>query len=49
MSCQESFIYRKADAEKKIADMKILKGEKKETEDMINTLIGIAVDMLSKK
>lgn len=42
-------LYRKANAEKKKAAVKILKGEKKETDDMINTLIGTAVDMLSKK
>ena len=42
-------LYRKADASTKKGVMKLLKGEKNETEDMLNSLIGTAMDMLSKK
>ena len=42
-------LYRKADSATKKSVMKLLKGEKNETEDMLNSLIGTAMDMLSKK
>ena len=42
-------LYRKADSATKKSVMKLLKGEKSDSEDMITTLIGTAVDMLSKK
>lgn len=42
-------LYRKADASTKKSVMKLLKGEKSEAEDMLGSLIGTAMDMLSKK
>ncbi len=42
-------LYRKADADTKKSVMKLLKGEKNDTGDMLNTLLGTAVEMLSKK
>lgn len=42
-------LFRKADASTKKSVMKLLKGEKSEAEDMLGSLIGTAMDMLSKK
>ena len=42
-------LYRKADASTKKSVMKLLKGEMSEAEDMLGSLIGTAMDMLSKK
>ena len=42
-------LYRKADAATRKSVMKLLKGEKTQTEDMIGSLLGTAMDMFSKK
>ena len=42
-------LYRKADADTKKSVMKLLKGEKNQTEDMLGSLLGTAMDMFSKK
>lgn len=42
-------LYRKADAATKKSVMKLLKGEKTQTEDMLGSLLGTAMDMFSKK